>query len=61
VLIDQDNPKTTDDRMAYAIKQLKEVKIVNGDAAAAQGIGGMTEARWHGGTAAASAGSLARQ
>jgi NitT/TauT family transport system substrate-binding protein len=46
VLIKQDNPKMTDDRIDYAIKTMKEMKILNGDAAATQGIGVMTEARW---------------
>ncbi len=45
-LIKQDNPKMTDDRIAYAIKTMKDIKVLNGDAAAAQGIGIMTDARW---------------
>ncbi len=45
-LIKQDNPKMTDDRIAYAIKTMKDIKVLDGDAAAAQGIGIMTDARW---------------
>ena len=46
VLIKQDNPKMTDDQIAFAIKTMKEIKLLNGDAAATQGIGIMTDARW---------------
>jgi NitT/TauT family transport system substrate-binding protein len=46
VLIKQDNPKMTDDRIDYAVKTMKEIKLLNGDAAATQGIGVITEARW---------------
>jgi NitT/TauT family transport system substrate-binding protein len=46
VLIKQDNPKMTDDRLAYAVKTMKDIKLLNGDAAATQGIGIMTEPRW---------------
>jgi NitT/TauT family transport system substrate-binding protein len=46
VLIKQDNPKMTDDRIDYAVKTMKAIKLLNGDAAATQGIGIMTEARW---------------
>lgn len=45
-LIKQDNPKMTDDRIDYAIKTMKAIKLLDGDAAATQGIGIMTEARW---------------
>jgi NitT/TauT family transport system substrate-binding protein len=45
-LIKQDNPKMTDDRIAYAIKTMRDIKLLNGDAAATQGIGVMTDARW---------------
>ncbi len=46
VLIKRDNPKMTDDRIAYAIQEMKALKVLNGDAAATEGIGVMTEARW---------------
>jgi NitT/TauT family transport system substrate-binding protein len=46
-LIKADNPKMTDDRIAYAIQQMKALKVLNGDAAATGGIGIMTEDRWH--------------
>jgi NitT/TauT family transport system substrate-binding protein len=46
VLIKQDNPKMTDDRIDFAIKTMKDIKLLDGDAAATQGIGVMTEARW---------------
>ncbi|HEY0183983.1 MAG TPA: ABC transporter substrate-binding protein [Rhodopila sp.] len=45
-LIKQDNPKMTDDRIEYAIKTMKDIKLLDGDTAATQGIGIMTEARW---------------
>ena len=46
VLIKRDNPKMTDDRIAYAIKTMKDLKVLDGDAAATQGIGIMTDVRW---------------
>jgi NitT/TauT family transport system substrate-binding protein len=46
VLIKQDNPKMTDDRIDFAIKTMKDIKLLDGDAAATQGIGTMTDARW---------------
>ena len=46
ILIKQDNPKMTDDRIDFAIKTMKDIKLLDGDAAATQGIGVMTEARW---------------
>lgn len=46
VLIKQDNPKMTDDRIDFAIKTMKEIKLLDGGAAATQGIGIITEARW---------------
>ena len=36
----------TDDRIDFAIKTMKEIKLLDGDAAATQGIGIMTDARW---------------
>lgn len=41
-----DNPKMADDRLAFALEQLKELKVLDGGDAATQGIGVMTEARW---------------
>jgi NitT/TauT family transport system substrate-binding protein len=46
-LIKQDDPKMTDDRIDFAIRTMKEIKLLDGDAAATQGIGIMTEARWN--------------
>ena len=45
-LIKQDNPKMTDDRLAFAVEQLKALKALDGGDAAVAGIGTMTEARW---------------
>lgn len=45
-LIKADNPKMADDRLAFALKRLKELKVLDGGDAASQGIGVMTEARW---------------
>ena len=45
-LIKRDNPKMTDDRIAFAIRKLGEVKALNRGDAATQGIGTITEARW---------------
>jgi NitT/TauT family transport system substrate-binding protein len=47
VLIKRDDPKMTDDRITFAIETMKALKVLNGDAAATQGIGVMTEARWN--------------
>lgn len=45
-LIKKDNPKMSDEQIAYAIGKLRESKVlVDGDAAT-QGIGIMTDARW---------------
>lgn len=46
VLIKADNPKMADDRLAFAVQQMKELKVLDGGDAATQGIGVMTEARW---------------
>jgi NitT/TauT family transport system substrate-binding protein len=46
VLIKTDNPKMTDDRIDYAITTMKQIKLLDGDAAATQGIGVMTDVRW---------------
>ena len=45
-LIKQANPKMTDERIAFAIEQLKALNVVGGGDAAVQGIGTMTPARW---------------
>ncbi|MBB3213031.1 NitT/TauT family transport system substrate-binding protein [Herbaspirillum sp. Sphag1AN] len=45
-LIRQDNKDMTDDQLAYALKKLKELKVVTGGDAATQGIGIMTDERW---------------
>ncbi len=45
-LIKADNPKMTDDQIAYAIEALKRIKAVDGGDAAKLGIGIMTEKRW---------------
>ena len=45
-LIKADNPKMTDDQIAYAIEALKRIKAIDGGDAATMGIGVMTEARW---------------
>jgi NitT/TauT family transport system substrate-binding protein len=46
-LIKADNPKMSDEQIAFAVEQLKALKVLDGgDAAATLGIGIMTEARW---------------
>ena len=45
-LIKADNPKMSDDQIAFAVEQMKALKIVEGGDAAKLGIGIMTEARW---------------
>ncbi|MEJ2623402.1 MAG: ABC transporter substrate-binding protein [Pseudolabrys sp.] len=45
-LIKKDNPKMTDAQIAFGIKRMKELKVVNGGDAATMGIGVMTDARW---------------
>jgi len=45
VLIKQDNPKMTDEQLAYSVGKLKELGMVTGGDAARLGIGVMTEAR----------------
>ena len=46
VLIKQDNPSMTDEQLAYAVKKLKELKVVTGGDAVKYGIGTMTDERW---------------
>jgi NitT/TauT family transport system substrate-binding protein len=45
-LIKQDNKSMNDEQLAYAVKKLKELKVVTGGDAATQGIGIMTDERW---------------
>ena len=45
-LIKADNPKMTDEQIAFAVESLKRIKAVDGGDAATMGIGIMTEARW---------------
>ncbi len=44
-LIKADNPKMTDEQLAYSLAKLKETGMVVGGDAAAMGIGGITDAR----------------
>jgi NitT/TauT family transport system substrate-binding protein len=46
VLIKQDNPKMTDEQIAFAIRRMKELKVFDGGDAAKLGAGVMTDARW---------------
>jgi len=45
-LIKKDNPKMTDDLLAWAVLQIKQHHLIDGGDAATQGWGTMTEARW---------------
>jgi NitT/TauT family transport system substrate-binding protein len=45
-LIKADNPKMTDDQIAFGIKRMKELKVVDGGDTQTMGIGVMTDARW---------------
>jgi NitT/TauT family transport system substrate-binding protein len=45
-LIKTDNPKMNDEQIAYGIKRMKELKVVEGGDAQTMGIGVMTDARW---------------
>jgi NitT/TauT family transport system substrate-binding protein len=45
-LIKADNPKMSDAQIAFGIKRLNELEIVNGGDAKTMGIGIITEARW---------------
>ena len=45
-LIKADNPKMTDEQIAFGIKRMNELKVVEGGDAATMGIGVMTDARW---------------
>lgn len=45
-LIKNDNPKMTDEQIAYSIEKIKEYGIVNSGDAQNLGIGAMTDERW---------------
>ncbi|MCJ5185588.1 ABC transporter substrate-binding protein [Klebsiella variicola] len=45
-LIKQDNPKMTDDLLAWGVTQIREHHLIDGGDAASQGWGTMTDARW---------------
>jgi NitT/TauT family transport system substrate-binding protein len=45
-LIKVDNPRMSDEQIAFAVEQLKAIKVLEGGDAATLGIGIMTEARW---------------
>ena len=46
VLIKADNPKMSDEQIAFGIEQLKALKVLDGGDAQTLGIGIITEARW---------------
>lgn len=45
-LIKKDNPKMTDDLLAWAVEQISQHHLIDGGDAASKGWGAMTEARW---------------
>ena len=45
-LIKKDNPKITDDLLAWGVQQIKEHHLIDGGDAATQGWGTMTQNRW---------------
>lgn len=45
-LIKKDNPKMTDDLLAWGVQQINEHHLIDGGDATTQGWGTMTEARW---------------
>jgi NitT/TauT family transport system substrate-binding protein len=45
-LIKADNPKMSDEQIAFAIEQLRALKVLDGGDAQTMGIGIITEARW---------------
>jgi NitT/TauT family transport system substrate-binding protein len=45
-LIKAANPKMSDEQIAFGIKRLRELNVLNGGDAATMGIGVMTDARW---------------
>jgi NitT/TauT family transport system substrate-binding protein len=46
VLIKADNPKMGDAQIAYAVEEMKAIKLIDGGDAQTMGIGIITEARW---------------
>ena len=46
VLIKKDNPKMTDDLLAWAVTQIRQHHLIDGGDAASEGWGTMTETRW---------------
>jgi NitT/TauT family transport system substrate-binding protein len=46
VLIKKDDPKMSDEQIAFGVEQMKALKVLDGGDAATLGIGIMTEARW---------------
>jgi NitT/TauT family transport system substrate-binding protein len=46
VLIKADNPKMSDEQIAFGVEQLRALKVLDGGDAQAMGIGIITEARW---------------
>ena len=45
-LIKADNPKMSDEQIAFGIKRLNELEVLDGGDARTMGIGIITEARW---------------
>ncbi len=45
-LIQADNPKQTDDRLAFALQTMRDMHVLDRGEAASKGIGTMTAARW---------------
>ncbi|MGQ4592264.1 ABC transporter substrate-binding protein [Raoultella ornithinolytica] len=45
-LIKKDNPKMTDDLLAWAVTQIRQHHLIDGGDAASEGRGTMTETRW---------------
>jgi NitT/TauT family transport system substrate-binding protein len=45
-LIKMDNPRMSDEQIAFGVEKMKEIKVLDGGDAARLGIGIMTEARW---------------
>jgi NitT/TauT family transport system substrate-binding protein len=45
-LIKIDNPKMSDEQIAFGVEEMKRLKVLDGGDAATLGIGIMTEARW---------------
>lgn len=46
-LIKKENPKMTDDLLAWGVTQIRQHHLIDGGDAATKGWGTMTEARWH--------------